>query len=129
MSYETTDTTSQFNDHIPDGNYDFEIQKVVRKEIKGKKAYEWSLEYAGKEGTEIGRVLTWPNQVGPLLAILGAKEDAEKKGHYIWETDMMAGKMFKATISHDADKKNPSKVYQNMKDFQKSDQEEKDIPF
>ncbi len=116
MTQESTDTTSQFNDNIPDGTYDFEIVQVVRKEIKGKKAYEWALEYPDGQG----KVLTWPNQVGPLLAILGAKEDPEQKGHYLWETELMAGKTFKATITHDADKKNPSKFYQNMKDFKAS---------
>lgn len=120
MSYEITDTNSQFDDSIPDGTYDFSIEKVVRKEIKGKKAYEWTLNYP--EGQ--GKVLTWPNTVGPLLAILGAKEDPQKKGHYLWETDLMTGKTFKATITHDADKKNPAKVYQNMKDFQASAVEE-----
>ena len=125
MTYEITDTNSQFNDDIPNGIYDFTVHSVVRKEIKGKKAYEWILNY-GEDGQ--GKVLTWPNQVGPLLALLGAKEDAERKGHYLWETDMMAGKTFKATISHDADKKNPQKVYQNMRDFQKSAQQD-DVPF
>ncbi len=120
MTQEMTDTTSQYNDNIPDGTYDFEIIQVVRKEINGKKAYEWKLEYADGEG----KVLTWPSQVGPLLAILGAKEDPAQKGHYLWETELMAGKTFKATISHDADKKNPSKVYQNMKDFKPSVQAE-----
>lgn len=124
MSYEITDTNSQFNDDIPNGTYDFEVISVFRKEINGKKAYEWTLKYDGGEG----KVLTWPNQVGPLLALLGAKEDAEKKGHYLWETEVMAGKTFKATIGHDADKKNPAKIYQNMKDFQKSEKTE-DTPY
>lgn len=124
MTQEATDTNSQFNDDIKDGTYEFEVVQVVRKEIKGKKAYEWTLEHEDGQG----KVLTWPNQVGPLLAILGAKEDADKKGHYLWETEMMAGKTFRATISHDPDKKNPAKVYQNMKDFQKSGKEE-DVPF
>jgi hypothetical protein len=117
MTYESTDTNSQFNDDIPNGTYDFKVKKVVRKEIKGKRAYEWTLNY--DEGQ--GKVLTWPNQVGPLLLLLGAKEDPEKKGHYLWETDLMTGKTFKATISHDPDKKNPSKIYQNMNDFKKSE--------
>ena len=124
MSMETTDTNSQFHDDIPDGTYDFEVVNVVRKEINGKKAYEWTLEYDGGEG----KVLTWPNQVGPLLALLGAKEDTAKKGHYLWETELMVGKTFKATISHDPDKKDPSKVYQNMKDFKPSKKTE-DVPF
>ena len=125
MTYEITDTNSQFNDNIPDGTYDFEVVSVVRKEIKGKKAYEWTLNYDGGQG----KVLTWPNQVGPLLVLLGAKEDQVKKGHYLWETDMMVGKPFKATISHDADKKDSTKVYQNMKDFKGVPEKKDDIPF
>ena len=125
MTYEITDTNNQFNDSIPDGTYDFSVQRVVRKEIKGKRAYEWTLDYDGGQG----KVLTWPNQVGPLLALLGAKEDAEKKGHYLWETDMMTGKTFKATISHDPDKKDPNKVYQNMKEFKATEKKTDDIPF
>lgn len=125
MTQESTDTNSQYGDNIPDGTYDFEIVQVVRKEIKGKKAYEWMLEY---DDDKQGKVLTWPSQVGPLLIILGAKEDPQNKGHYLWETEMMAGKTFKATIRHHADKKNPAKVYQNMKDFQPSAQAE-EAPF
>jgi hypothetical protein len=125
MTYEMTDTNSQFNDNIPDGTYDFEVVSVVRKEIKGKRAYEWSLNYDGGGG----KVLTWPNQVGLLLALLGAKEDATKKGHYLWETDMMVGKTFKATISHDPDKKDPTKFYQNMKDFKASAKSTDEVPF
>lgn len=124
MTQESTDTASQFNDNIPDGPHEFEIVKVVRKEIKGKKAYEWTLEYEDGEG----KVLTWPNKAGPLLALLGAKEDPDIKGRYLWETETMQGKTFKATISHDADKKNPAKIYQNMKDFQPSGKTE-DVPF
>lgn len=118
MTYEITDTTSQFHDDIPDGTYDFEIEKVLAKDIKGKKGYEWHLDYKDADGNDqSGKVLTWPNQIGPLLAILGAKADSEKKGHYLWETELMTGKTFKATISHEPDKKNPSKVYQNLGNF------------
>ena len=124
MTYEITDTNSQYNDNIPDGTYDFKVVSVVRKEIKGNKAYEWTLEYSGGEG----KVLTFPNQIGPLLVLLGAKEDAAKKGHYLWETEMMVGKTFKATISHDADKKDAKKVYQNMKDFKATGKTE-EVPF
>lgn len=124
MTQESTDTTSQYNDNIPDGTYDFEVVQVVRKEIKGKKAYEWTLDHDGEKG----KVLTWPSQVGPLLVLLGAKEDPEKKGHLLWETELMAGKTFQATITHDPDKKNPIKIYQNMKDFKKAGNDES-VPF
>lgn len=123
---ETTDTTSQFNDDIPDGTYDFRIAKVYGKDIKGKRGYEWSLDYTMDGNLCNGRVLTWPNQIGPLLAILGATELS--KGKYEWEPDLMEGKTFKATIIHEPNKKDPSKIYQNMKDFKPSEQTE-ETPF
>src|ERR1700682_4970631 len=113
MSRESTDTNSQFNDDIPDGTYDFSIVKVVAKDIKGKRGYEWNLDY----GNGIGKVLTWPNQIGPLLKVLGCKEI--EKGKYDWDTDLMEGKTFKATIVHEKGKKS-DKVYCNIKDFKAS---------
>lgn len=113
MSRESTDTNSQFNDDIPDGTHDFEIVKVYAKDIKGKKGYEWTLEYDGGQG----KVLTWPNQIGPLLKVLGCKEN--EPGKYDWDTELMEGKTFKATIVHEKAKKS-DKVYCNIKDFQPS---------
>lgn len=117
MSRETTDTNSQFNDAIPDGTYDFEVHKVVRKEIKGKVGYEWSLDY----GDQNGKQLFWPNQMGDLLRLLGCKETAP--GKFDWETDLMEGQTFKATVSRKEDKKS-GKTFQMMGDFKKSKVEE-----
>lgn len=121
MSREDTDTNSQFGDDIPDGTYDFEIEKVIAKDIKGKKGYEWYLSYNGTSG----KVLTWPNQIGGLLSVLGCKET--EPGKFSWDTDLMEGKTFKATIVHETAKKT-GKVYCNIKDFQPSGKTE-DVPF
>ena len=109
MSREETDVSGSFNDDIPDGTYDFEIKKVVRKEVMGKKAYEWVLEY--DEGT--GKVLTWPNQIGTLLPILGAEKQPD--GKYSWDTDLVEGKKFRATVTHPTTKK--GKVVCLLADF------------
>src|ERR1700680_3621309 len=96
---EETEVSGNYNDDIPDGTYDFEISKVVRKEVLGKKAYEWTLEYGDQEG----KVLTWPNQIGELLVILGAEKQPD--GKYSWDTDLVEGKTFRATITHPTTKK------------------------
>lgn len=122
MSREMTDCNSQFNDDIPDGVYDFEIEKVVAKDIKGKKGYEWHLDYKDADGNDqSGQVLTWPNQIGGLLKVLGCTET--EKGKFDWETELMEGKTFRATIVHEKAKKG-DKVYCNIKDFQPSKLEE-----
>jgi len=127
MSYEETDTKSQFDDDISDGEHEFMIEEVVAKEINGKKAYEWKLDYKDEnEQLAEGKVLTWPNQIKELLRILGCEEYETDK--FRWDTVMQKGKWFFATISHDPDKKNPSKIYRNMKDFKKSDREP-GVPF
>lgn len=126
MTQESTDTNSQFNDDIPDGTYDFQVEKVYAKDIKGKKGYEWHLDYVNAEGVDqSGKVLTWPNQIGPLLKVLGCKET--DPGKYQWETELMEGKTFKATIVHEKAKKS-DKVYCNIKDFQPSKQTD-ETPF
>ena len=117
---EETDVSGMFNDDIPDGTYDFEIHKVVRKEVQGKKAYEWTLEY----GDRSGKVLTWPNQIGDLLAILGAEKQPD--GKYSWDTDLVEGKTFKATVTHPTTKK--GKVVCALSDF-KASKEDGSTPF
>lgn len=117
---EETDVSGQFHDDIPDGTYDFEIKKAVRKEVQGKKAYEWTLEY----GDNVGKVLTWPNQIGDLLIILGAEKQPD--GKYSWDTDLVEGKTFKATVTHPTTKK--GKVVCALGDF-KASQKEEATPF
>lgn len=117
---EETDVSGNFNDDIPDGTYDFEIRKVVRKEVQGKKAYEWTLDYESGQG----KVLTWPNQIGELLPLLGAQKQPD--GKYSWDTDLVEGMVFKATVTHPTTKK--GKVVCALGDFKKSEAEG-DVPF
>src|SRR5882672_237925 len=109
---EETDVSGSFHDDIPDGTYDFTIKKVVRKEVQEKKAYEWILEYDGTKG----KVLTWPNQIAELLPLLGAEKQPD--GKYSWDTDLVEGKTFKATVSHQTTKK--GKVVCVLTDFKAS---------
>ena len=117
---EETDVSGGYNDDIPDGTYNFIIRKVIRKEVNGMKAYEWKLGYGGGEG----KVLTWPNQIADLLPILGAKKQPD--GKYLWDTDLVEGKTFKATVTHPTTKK--GKVVCVLDDFKDSDADEK-TPF
>ena len=113
---EETDVSGSFHDDIPDGTYDFEIKKVVRKEVQGKKAYEWVLLYDGGEG----KVLTWPNQIAELLPLLGAVKQPD--GKYSWDTELVEGKTFRSTVSHPTTKK--GKVVCALGDFKASDKSE-----
>lgn len=120
MAREETDVSGSFHDDIPDGTYDFEIQKVVRKEVSGKKAYEWFLEYNGTSG----KVLTWPNQIADLLPLLGAEKLPD--GKFSWDTDLVEGRTFKATVTHPTTKK--GKVVCSLGDF-KASKDDGSTPF
>jgi len=122
MSREYTDTKSDLdNEPFPDGRQTFKVLSV-RKHMKGEtKMYFWELSYKDGEGTQ----LFLPNMMGDLLRVLGATET--KKGEFDWETELMEGKVFDATVSHALDKKGVMR--QKMTDFAKSIQTEDDIPF
>lgn len=118
---EETDVSGEFRDDIPDGTYDFSVHRVVRKELQGKKAYEWSLDYTNANGAECtGKVLTWPNQIKDLLVILGAEKLPD--GKYSWDTDLVEGRTFRATVTHPTTKK--GKVVCAIGEFKESDKEE-----
>lgn len=107
MTREILDTSSNFPDkEITDGTYTFEVDLVVRKDIKGKAGYEWSLDYDGKTV----QLLMWPNQMGPFLRVLGVKETEPNK--FAFDTMEVEGLKFKATAYKD------KKGYQQLKDFQ-----------
>jgi hypothetical protein len=114
MSREILDTSSSYPDkEIPEGTYTFTVHIVTKKDIKGKSGYEWGLEYDGKTV----QVLMWPNQMGPLLRVLGVKEDPPNK--FMLDTTELEGKKFTATAYKD------KKGYQQLKDYKADD----DIPF
>lgn len=112
---EETDVSGSFNDDIPDGTYAFEIDKVVRKEVAGKKAYEWFLSYNGTSG----KILTWPNQIADLLPLIGAEKQPD--GKYSWDTELVEGRTFKATVTHPTTKK--GKVVCAIGDFKVSEED------
>ena len=61
----------------------------------------------------------------PLLRVLGCKETKPNK--FEWDRDLMEGKEFISVVSHDPDKKDPSKIRQNMTEFEAVKSE--DVPF
>lgn len=114
MSMEELDTKPNFPDKdISDGTYEFTVSLVTKKEIKGKKGYEWVLEYDGKDAA----ILMWPNQMGPLLRILKVQESAPNK--FMFDPVLVEGMKFKATAYKD------KKGYQQLKDYAAIDE----IPF
>jgi hypothetical protein len=122
MSREYTNTNSDRNSEpIPDGRRTFRVLSV-RKYMKGQtEMYFWELKYDEGEGTQ----LLLPNMMGELLRLLGAKET--EKGEFDWETDLMQGKYFDASVSHGVDKKGIMR--QSMTEFAPSKEKTDDIPF
>lgn len=106
---EEIDTNSKFsNKDIPDGKNTFRVMSVKKNE----KLYIFTLSYDnGKEGEQV----FFSSTIAPLLKALGCKES--KPGVYILDTDVILGTSFVATVSREADKKDPTKIYQRMKDF------------
>jgi len=124
MTREITDTNDSYSDKdIPDGAYNFKVIRVVKKlggPYKDKPFYIWTLEYEGVQGEQV----LMPNMMGGLLKVLGCTEI--KPGHYDWDTDLVVNQVFLATVSHKADKKDPSKMRQYMDDFKAA---KEDVPF
>lgn len=118
MSQEIIDCSSNYPEKsIPDGTYTFEVGLVSKKDIKGKTGYEWNLEYDGKDI----QILMWPNQMGPLLRILGVKET--ENNQFRFDTMEVEGKSFKATAYKD------KKGYQQLKEYVAVDAKDEEIPF
>jgi len=117
---ETTDTNDSYPDRdIPDGTYIFKVESVVKRyggANKDKPFYSWKFEYEGVKGEQI----LMPSRMGELLRILGCTET--EKGKFEFDTDIVIGKEFKATVSHAPDKKGTMR--QNMTDFKVSDAED-----
>ncbi len=117
----TTDTNPKYsNRDIPDGEREFEVIKVM----DGPKGSDkWVLRY---DIDVEGEQLLWPNNEGDLLRVLGCTEG--EKGIFSWDTDMVEGKKFTATVIHEVDKKDKVTMRQSMKGFKKSEKEA-DVPF
>ena len=118
MSREILDTSSNYPEKdIADGIHTFEVGMVTKKDIKGKPGYEWELEFDGKEA----QILMWPNQMGPILRVLGIKESEPNK--FMFDTMEVEGKSFKATAYKD------KKGYQQLKEFVAVDAKDEALPF
>ena len=117
----TTDTNPKYAERdIPDGEHEFEVIKVV----DGPKGSDrWVLRY---DMDVEGEQLLWPNDEGPLLRTLGCTEISA--GVFDWETELMEGKKFIATVTHEADKKKPDVIRQKMRNF-KASKEADEVPF
>ena len=121
---ETIDTNDSYPDKdIPDGTYEFKVLSCEKKfggANKDKPFYVWKLEFEGVRGEQV----LMRNNMGDLLRALGCKE--VKSGQFDWDTDLVANQVFSATVTHEPDKKDPSKIRQQMSGFKKV---ESDVPF
>ena len=106
---EEINTNSNFEDaKIPDGVHSFRVLDFRKRG----NLYIFPLSYDdGQEGEQV----FFGNQMGEFLKCMGCEES--KKGIYIFDSDKVIGGSFKATVYREADKKDPSKDYQRMKDF------------
>jgi hypothetical protein len=122
MSLEETDTTGFEKTPIPDGEHTFKIVFVGRVE-KVKGLYEWELE--AKDG-EVYQHNMFANEMGDLLRLLDCKETSKNK--FTWDTVLVEGRMFTATVSHVPDKKDSSIIRQKLTGFKKAEKDS-GIPF
>ena len=132
MSIEQTDTSPTYeNKQIPDGEHTFKVVRV-KSIIKGTtKLYVWTLEYPAesiaeggiRQDTEQGEQVLLPSMMGDLLRVLGCKETSKNK--FLWDSEEVVGDTFVATVSHEPDKKDPTKIRQQMTNFK----DDENIPF
>lgn len=93
---------------IPEGRNTFRVINFKKNE----KMYIFTFSYdGGKEGDQV----FFASNLGPFLKILGCKESAP--GVYILDTEVVLGKSFTATLFLEPSKKDATKMYRNMKDF------------
>jgi hypothetical protein len=125
---ETIDTRGQFDTSLPDGEREFRVEKITRREKGMTVMYIWQVSFDGTEGErETGDQLLLPSMMSDLLRVLGCKEILPKQ--FEWDRDLIVGKYFIARVSREPDKKDPSKIRQQMTSFQKSSKVDDDIPF
>lgn len=125
---ETIDTRGQFDTSIPNGEREFRVEEVLRKE-KGKTVlYIWKLSFDGEEERESGEQVLLPSMMGDLLRVLGCEETAPMSKKFTWDRDALPGKYFIATVGQEPDKKDPTKIRQQMTGFKKSEKTD-ETPF
>src|SRR6266576_3007146 len=109
---ESIDTRGQFDTSLPDGEREFRIEKITRKEKGQTVFYVWQLSFDGEGDRETGEQVLLPSMMGDLLRVLGCKETA--RGKFDWDRDLLPGMSFIATISREPDKKKPEIIRQQM---------------
>lgn len=128
MVRETTDTNANYgNKEIGDGSWDFTLLGISKKfggQNKDTPFYALKVKYAKGDGEQI----LLPSMMGGLLRVFGAKE--VQPNIFEWDTEDYDGQSFNATVSHEADKKDPAKIRQKMGKFQPPmAKKTEDIPF
>lgn len=124
---ETIDTRGKYDTDLPDGEREFRIEKIESKVLPKATLYIWQLSFDGSDGErEVGEQSFLPNFMSDLLRLLGCEEVSPKK--FKWDREALAGKYFIATVKHEPDQKDPTKIRQNMTGFKKSDKTD-EIPF
>ena len=109
----TTDTNSKYNDRdLPNGERRFTVVQIVD---GPKGSNKWMLKYDGGEGAQ----LLWPEGEGPLLKVLECRES--RPGVFEWDSDLMSGKSFIATVSEVPDKKDATVMRKKMAGFKKAE--------
>lgn len=128
MARETLDTNQKQKGNIEDGTWNFEAVSMTKKYGGANKDVPYFLlkvRYVEGDGEQI----LLPNMMGPLLRLLGAKE--VKPNKFDFDTDDFQGFRFSATVSHEPDKKDPTKIRQHMGSFglPMGEKKEAEIPF
>jgi len=114
---ESTDTTNKFAGDLPDGPGIFKIT-AIEKFYSPAQFWVFSLEHPGGGGKQT----FFANMLGPLLRVLDCEEQSPNV--FLWDSELQVNKLFKATVSHAPDKKDPSKIRQHMGNFAKYDNEQ-----
>jgi hypothetical protein len=109
---------------LREGTFDYRIEESFS--IGDKGLVKLKLSYEDEQGPDSGEVSLFPNEMGPLFEILGWKRTAAKK--YKGDPDLAVGQYFKATCVKESSKKDLTKSYLKLRDFQKSSKAD-DISF
>lgn len=124
---ETIDTRGKYDTSLPNGEREFRVEKIERKEKGTTVMYIWQVSFDGEGEREVGEQVLLPSFMGDLLRVLGCTEKSPKK--FEWDRETLPGKYFIATVSQEPDRKDPNKMRQQMSGFKKSDKNSDDIPF
>lgn len=110
---ETTDTSQEIT---PEGDHSFTIIKPVLKKMsdRGKPYYIFTFEYLHEGTLKTHKEFYMPWMAGEIIKAVGGKEVEGKKGVYEWDKDAVVGKKIKATIVHEPDFKDKTKVRAKM---------------